>query len=419
MRSRRFLFGALLSLAATISRAEVPSGSLAEAEAYYAKLSKTLNYSTPENIGQTTLTDLVAYLGYPGLDATRLEFDPPESLMANGGAGDVLVSRFFAPKIMNVKFPEGSPDFRLGWRKLVRLRAQSGSTAKAAGIDSAVVLFNTFTREGVAPYARDNFSVNTQIMLLPDPARIRPLGSRKEDPKRSMDTVYWLDYQNATEAGPGKLGYALNASFDANELPGAGTKDYFVPHGCVACHANNLQRPLLNFMDTDHWFDRLNNDFPRLKASGLPLLFDAGTNDPQSPRFQAIFDLIKTFNQEADAHAKLSQPKHDETLASAKWEEIHHDNYAPVPPIERAIGPAPQWSANTPGDVEALETFNQYCYRCHGTVKFSVFNKQAVWERRANILQRLSPTAEVGFKMPPDRDLPDAKRELLMKFLNP
>ena len=63
IRFRRFLLGALLSLAATITRAEVPSGSRAEAEAYFAKLSKTLNYSTPENIGQTTLTDLAAYMG--------------------------------------------------------------------------------------------------------------------------------------------------------------------------------------------------------------------------------------------------------------------------------------------------------------------------------------------------------------------
>ncbi len=412
----RLFSGALLCLILAQARAEVPSGSEAEAKEYYSKLSLTLNYATPATIGETTLTDLAAYLGYGKISADELEFAPPESLMARGEPRGILVSRFFAPKIMNVKFRETSPEFRLGWRKLVRIKAMAGSSAKAANIVSAVILFNFFPPPGRMPYERGNFSVNTQVMLLPDPVKITPLRGQKGD--GTMDTVYWLDYQNTTSAGPGKLGYFLHASFDANELPGAGTKNYYVPHGCVACHGNNMQRPLLNFMDTDHWFDRLENDFPQLKDSGQPLLFDAGTNDPTSPQFKKIFDIIRTFNHEADQHAKQAQPRHDETLASAKWMEIHANNDAPVPPLKRAIGPAPQWSANTPGDEAALATLNQYCYRCHGTVKFSVFNRQAVMERRANILQRILPTAEVGMRMPPDRELPPDKLELLQKFLS-
>lgn len=407
--------------AASIARAEVPSGSMDEAKAYYEKLSTSLNYSTPKDIGETTLTDLAAYLGYKTLTAEKLEFDSPDTLMANGAnPGDVLVARFFAPKIMNVKFKEGDPYFRLGWRKLVRLKAQNDSPAKTkvdGKIASAVILFNTFTSPNEKPYGRTNFSVNTQVMLLPDLDDIRPLAGQKGPGK--MEAVYWLDYQNATSAGPGKLGYALNASFDANELPGAGTKDYFVPHGCVACHANNMQRSLLNFMDTDHWFDRLNNDFPQFKATNTPLLFDAETNDSTTPKFRAAFDRIKTFNKEADAHAHKAQPKHDESLASAKWLEIHDKNYAAVPPIQRTIGAAPQWLASDANEVSVLETMNQYCYRCHGTVKFSIFNKQSTWERRANITQRLAPDAALGLKMPPDRILPEDKRQQLLKFLNP
>lgn len=408
-------------------RAEVPSGSEEEAKAYYESLSTALNYSTPEKIGETTLTDLAAYLGYRTLTAEKLEFDPPDTLMADyefgATPGDVLVSRFFAPKIMNVKFKEGDPYFKLGWRKLVRLKAQKDSPAlkdakgKSGRIATAVILFNTFTSPKEEPYGRANFSVNTQVMLLPDPADVRPLAGQKGTGK--MDTVYWLDYQSATAAGPGKLGYALHASFDANELPGAGTKDYFVPHGCVACHGNNMQRPVLNFMDTDHWFDRLNNDFPQLKTSKLAVLYDAETNDPTAPKFKRAFDRIKTFNREADLHAHQAQPKHDETLASAKWLEIHETKFAPVPPIQRTIGGAPQWSADNQGEAAALETMNQYCYRCHGTVKFSVFNKQATWERRANITQRLAPDAILGLRMPPDRELPKDKRDQLLKSFNP
>src|SRR5205807_9373900 len=105
-------------------------------------LSTTLKYSTPQTIGDTTLTDLAKYLGYNALTAEKLESDAPETLMGSGAAAsDVLVSRFFAPKIVNVKFKEGDPEFKLGWRKLVRLKAQGGSTAQVNHIASAVILF--------------------------------------------------------------------------------------------------------------------------------------------------------------------------------------------------------------------------------------------------------------------------------------
>jgi hypothetical protein len=338
-------------------------------------------------------------------------------LKADCAAGDVLVSRFFAPKIMNVKFKEDDDKFRLGWRRLVRLKAQPGSAAQDNHIASAVILFNTFTKPTDEPFAQGNFSVNTQVMLLPDPAFVRPLAGQPGDGQ--MDSVYWLDYQSTTAGGPGKLGYALDASFDANELPDAGIKSYFVPHGCVACHGNNDQRSMLNFLDTDHWFDRLNNDFPKFKTSNGALLYDAGTNDPADQKFKDAVEVIRTFNEEAHKHAQQAQPKHDESLAAAKWLDIHKTNYVPVPPIRRTIGAAPQWSGEDANEVAVLETMSQYCYRCHGTVKFSIFNKKSLLENRDKLLQRLDAGAEVGLKMPPDRDLPNDKRDLLLRFLKP
>jgi hypothetical protein len=407
----------VLLTAVLLVRADVPSGSLEEAKKYYKKISKDLKYATPEKIGDTTLSDLATYLGYKTLTAQKLEFDPPEKLKDNGAAGDVLVSRFFAPKIMNVKFSEDNEKFKLGWRRLVRLKAQAGSTARENHIASAVILFNTFTKPTDEPFGKANFSVNTQVMLLPDPAFIRPLTGQPGDGQ--MDSVYWLDYQSATADRPGKLGFALDASFDANNLPGEGIQPYFVPHGCVACHGNNDQRSLLNFLDTDHWFDRLNNDFPEFKKSKRPLLFDAGTNDPADQKFKDAIDVIRTFNTEAHAHAKQAQPKHDESLAAAKWLEIHKTDYGPVPPIKRTIGADPQWSAEDANEVAVLGTMNQYCYRCHGTVKFSVFNKGWMLENRAKVHLRLATDAEVGLKMPLDRDIPKEKRDQLLKFFKP
>lgn len=222
----------LVMLATLVARAEVPTGTREDADIYFRKLSATLNYSTPDGIGQTTLTDLAAYLGHNTLTAENLEFDLPETLMASGAAkGDVLVSRFFAPKIMNVKFKEGDPEFKYGWRKLVRLKSQVNSPASENHIAAAVILFNTFTAQEEEPYKPENRSVNTQVMLLPEPEFVEPLPLQLGT--GTMDTVYWLDYEKTTAAGPGKLGYALEASFDANELPDGGNKPYFVPDGCV------------------------------------------------------------------------------------------------------------------------------------------------------------------------------------------
>ena len=186
----------------------------------------------------------------------------------------------------------------------------------------------------------------------------------------------------------------------------------------MACHGNNGRRPLINYLDTDHWFDRLDNDFPALKASGLPLVFDAQTNDSNAPAFKTAFDVIRKFNAESDDQVARAQPKHDEALASHKWVEVHAANDAHVAPIDRAIGPPPQWSRQQPSDENVLNAMNQYCFRCHGTVKFSVFNRQELRlpQFRALIDQAIQADAPVGLRMPPDRDLPAAVQSALHEF---
>jgi hypothetical protein len=235
------------------------------------------------------------------------------------------------------------------------------------------------------------------------------------------DTLYWLDYEKFSNGG--RLSFALHASFDANELPPSneGSRDYFVPDGCVACHGNNTRRSMVNYLDTDHWFDRIDNDFPLLKASGLALLFDAQTNDPSSQAFANAFDVIRRFNEEADEQVKVAQRSHDEVLASQKWLALHATNNGHFPPIERVVGPEPHWASQTANDPKVLEALNQYCFRCHGTVKFSVFNKQGLLktEMLPNLEKRLQINAPLGIRMPPDRELPNDVRALILHHLVP
>ena len=81
-----------------------------------------------------------------------------------------------------------------------------------------------------------------------------------------------------------------------------------------------------------------------------------------------------------------------------------------------------RWNPKSAVDQELLTGLNRYCFRCHGTIKFNVFDKAQVFARRAVIANRLAPIpaqlkANPSFLMPPDRKLPDTERERLMRLL--
>jgi hypothetical protein len=437
-----WVYGPILACASMQSSllADVPTGSEDKAKKYYTGLAKTLEFSTPEKIFQTKLDDVATYLGYDGLTGEDLQNISPKVLMspdqllspgagfnvlrradifaASQGAvpirsGDIVATRFFAPKIMNIKDPESTR--QLGWRKLVRLRARPSSAAQAHNIAYGIILFNFFTPPHVSLTAATKDSVNTQVMLVTEPKNV-PRPNRT-----GPDTIYWLDYDELSNGGA--LSLALNASFDANALPQSadGKRSYYVPDGCVACHGDNPKRAMVNYLDTDHWFDRLANDFKDLKADGIPLLVDAETNDTSSPAYKLAFDTIRRFNIEADEQVLAAQPKHDESLAAQKWIQIHESTVGHIPPIDRAIGPSPKWDAKNPDDPNALDAMNQYCFRCHGTVKFSVFNKQKLHtvDLQVKAEKRLSKDAAPEMRMPPDRDLPEDVRALILRGIVP
>ena len=417
------------------SVANVSHGSPEGATNYFQRVSRTLGFSTPSNIFETTLDEVANYLGYAGLTGADLQnTDPsdlmsPEKLFIPGVLSnptkldlslgvipirpdDILATRFFAPKIMDIKKPESERP--TGWRKLVRIRAREGSQAREHKISSVIILFNFFSAPGATPFTPNDESINTQVMLVTE---LSSVGKRGTPESGDLEALYWLDYDRLSKGG--RLSLALHASFDSNELPPSsdGSRDYFVPDGCIACHGINSHRPMINYLDTDHWFDRLSNDFPGLKAQGLPLLFDAKTNDPNSMSYRIAMDAIRRLNMEADEQAANAQPKHDEVLAAKKWIELHKVDSSHIPPIRRAIGKTPQWNPQSTNDVLVLESLNQFCYRCHGSVKFSVFNKQSVISRKAFLKERISPEAPIGVKMPPDRPLPEEVRKLLTELI--
>lgn len=406
------LFG--LFLAQGMHAQTVVPGSEAQARAYYIRISKELGFQATPSV--TTLDNLLDFVGYP-VSGTKVETLDPAVLMdparvsspqeglglqllgLNGASvrdGDILAMRFFAPKVTNVNVVAPVP----GWRKLVRLRARPDSRAARAGIQAVVILFNFFA-SAASDQPFSGPSVNTQVMLLA--------------PSRT-DRLYWLDFQQDLT-----LGLQLNASFDAADLPDGASHPYFVPDGCNDCHGSpsNLRPPMLNYLDTDHWFDRLDDDFASLKTANTPLLFDAHTNDTSQPTFAQAFDVIRRFNEEALAQDEIAQANSFEAQAARTWLKLHAQSDQHFPPVSRgfSLTGASVWQ---PSEAGGLAELNRYCFRCHGSVRFSVFDRAAVVERAGIMLQRIRPSQpqlKRYFKMPPDRTLNDQELQMLDDFL--
>ena len=396
------------------NEAAITPGSAPQARDYYIRISGLLAFDAKP--GVTTLDDFLTFVGYPtsGAKLEALDSDvlmnPVQAASAdalnlpthglNGATlrdGDILASRFFAPKIVNISITVPIP----GWRKLVRLRVRPDSPAARVGVESVVILFNFFAPAGEQPFS--GHSVNTQVMLL---APSQP------------DRLYWLDF-----APNGTLTLALNASFDAADLPGGtGTRDYFVPDGCNDCHGSpsNLRPPMVNYLDTDHWFDRLENDFASLKTTNTSLLFDAHTNDPSQPSFGPVFDAIRRFNEEALLQNSAVHNGSFEAQAARTWLKLHAQSDEHFLPMDRSFpaGKGPAWQ---PSEADGLDHLNRYCFRCHGSVRFSIFDRQTVVERAGVMRQRINPSQQQakipGFKMPPDRDLDPSEKQALDDFL--
>lgn len=154
---------------------------------YYQRIGKMLEI----NFAEISLGEVAAHMGYhvryidrdletmipaPVVDHTAPNLTAAQRYWYEQQKGapnraKVLVSRFFAPKIVN--YASGEP-FTPGWRKLVYLPVQPGSAAQKEGkISGAYILFNyAATDRLLDPFsAKDGdghaISKNNQVILVP------------------------------------------------------------------------------------------------------------------------------------------------------------------------------------------------------------------------------------------------------------
>lgn len=396
----------------------IDEGSPEEAVAYAQHIQDELGIKKED-----TLDDVLKACGYgvgvlTGRDA---EITPSDQLMARF-PGDIVASRFFAPKIIDVSdFGSPAATKQLGWRKVIRLRVKPGSLAEK-GITAMFLLFNIFQdRSEVAndpfspciqkPNGGKPCSQNNQVMLI--------VGS----PRPGKDSAYWMVFEDAAING-GKRTDNLRATFDGGDVPSGSTtaeRNYYIPKACAQCHGGSAVQAKLNYLDSDHWNDRIQDgdDFADLRTkSENGVLFD-GKRSVASPVFKAAFDAIKTLNSEIAEQNCSAGGEAFQVRAVENWLRIHATNIDFLPQIDRAL-PAPAtnpgarvWNRGTPTDEPLLRRLNQFCFRCHSSLKYHVFDKEAVFDRK----DRIDDYVSSGF-MPQDRKLDLAVKQELLKLVD-
>jgi hypothetical protein len=357
---------------------------------------------------------MLGYYGFPALLAKDVEkldssvlmdfeklrrsvSNSPDFERAYGGnplkSGEILASRFFAPKIINVRDPQidGVPQGGFGWRKVLRFRARDGSKALADGLQSFFLLFNFTTKTPKFPPPGTHAG---QLQAILQPAY--PKSGTHLD-------LYFLVYEALDSANPEKVGFFLKATFD---LAGFVPDDkYYVPRACAQCHGSEVDNQVgakVNYLDTDHWIDRTGDDFKKVAAADV--LVDGG---------KPAYDTFRRINGEIEKQnaAVVGDGPPFALLAVRKWLDLHRSGSASenahVQPLLRgldATGKDPVWTEGGTPDKDLLPLLNRYCFRCHSSVRFHVFQKKVIIDKRASFPGRLQSKAPF-FRMPQDRVL--------------
>jgi hypothetical protein len=381
------------------------------------------NQCLATNLLGCSLPDMLAYFGYGPLLPADLQRLPPETLMDYGSLlravsnpqafqgfpviqkDELLVTRFFAPKIISVK---QLPTNEFGWRKVLYFRARQSSGAARDGLAEFYLLFN-FGSGADPKFPEGKDAAQIQAMLTP------------KYPSGNHFSAYFFVFNTLSGQCPeansqgqivfktcerGQIGLHLTASFDANFLP---QKNYYVPTACAQCHGtsgNGSQNARINYLDTDHWYDKVQRpggDFSQVEKNDV--LVGAGGR-----AMRTIYQLNARIRTQNAAIAEDSF----QTRATTKWLDLHADcKDQPVECADRHFEPLSRgfkkpgsdtvWSSAKEADRSLLPLLNQNCFRCHSSFKFHVFEKKTVYDQKGLLSFKLNNRS-----MPPDRTLDQA-----------
>jgi hypothetical protein len=423
---RRSIKGAAFQL----KQFQVEQGNEQAARKYYREVvSRQMKLETETTIESSSIKALLTFFGYPNVNPSDLHGLSSDQLMGLSASGDILATRFFAPKISDVEDkPVATPEGGFGWRKLVRFNAKTGSPADTNGIQAVYILQNIFAATAAEdPFGGQNVSRFNQAIV------IRKIPSNATAAKHATyfftyGQLVKVDNQNKPillngqfqDAGP--LILSLAATFnedDRDPETNSKPKEYFVPDSCVQCHGGIRIKAKVNYLDTDHWFDRVTpayglneakfgqEDFTALAQSPYGVLYDGG-KDATTAQFDNAFAVIRKLNEEIQAqNMDVGGGNNFHLGAVTKWLQLHATDTKHIPPFQRGFG-AEIWNPASDNERKALYYLNRYCYRCHSSLKYNVFDRQAVRKNVANgdIENRLLNITQPEAWMPQDRIFP-------------
>ena len=240
------------------------------------------------------------------------------------------------------------------------------------------------------------------------------------------------------------IGDFLAADFD---LPGhvgvafpAKDSQYFVPRSCAECHGHSIAVGGLalkgqpvdpgtgdatedfskgiykfakpNYLDTDQWYDWKDFDYRGVSGSLNDVVFDGGRDSSSSDYIRAL-DVIRRLNTGIASKSLVAESNPAvptfSTLAAQKWLELHQTTDFRRPYSVRSIGKS-AWDATKPDEMKLLRLLNNHCFRCHSSVRYNVFDKDAVAARKFEIIGFINfPAKDANDKPLPGNLMPQGR----------
>lgn len=148
------------------------------------------------------------------------------------------------------------------------------------------------------------------------------------------------------------------------------------------------------------------------------MVFD-GTKVTTSPAYKKAFDVIRKLNTGARDQNRTVETGDFKIGAAEFWLSSHANSDEPISFDKRvlSLGGA-VWNMAVQDEKDLLDTLNRYCFRCHSSIRYNVFDKQSTGDSSFGMEARLRLKQDNPRFMPNGRILPDPERERLINLIN-
>jgi hypothetical protein len=159
-------------------------------------------------------------------------------------------------------------------------------------------------------------------------------------------------------------------------------------------------------------------DFPALLPTANGVVFDGG-QDQTSAQYKRAFDVMRSLNADILAQNTSVDASDFKAKAARKWIDLHATNDLPVPQNQRALDTGGQiWNSDPASDDQKLLTLlSRYCFRCHSSIRYDVFDKEGVAGASFGMGPRMRLPPENRRYMPNGRILEASERDALIALV--